>query len=155
MRFSMNWTQSTPIFNAQALSNLWCIFAAIGASVFLRTGTEKNIYRIAAHVGVLAWLAYELSRLANGDAWVSVAWGIYGAILLVLGLRMDINRLRLTALGTLMLLVGKLFIVDLARLETIWRVLLFLGIGGAFLVLSFYFRSMWKGDGGKQEASEL
>ena len=151
-RFSMNWTHDTPIFNMTALSNLWAILAAFVASIFLRTSIEKNIYRIAAHIGALGWLAYELSRFANGDAWVSVSWGIYGAVLLILGLRLDINRLRLTALGTLALLVGKLFLIDLARLETIWRVLLFIGMGGAFLVLSFYFKSLWKGDGGKPMA---
>jgi uncharacterized membrane protein len=151
-RFSMNWTQDTPIFNAPALSNLWCIVAAFVASIFLRSDIEKTVYRVAAHIGALGWLAYELSQLANGEAWVSVSWGIYGAVLLVLGLRMDINRLRLTALGTLMLLVCKLFLIDLARLETIWRVLLFIGVGGAFLVLSFYFKSLWKGDGGKPMA---
>ncbi|MCP4568587.1 MAG: DUF2339 domain-containing protein, partial [FCB group bacterium] len=39
--------------------------------------------------------------------------------------------------------VGKLFIVDLAELETIWRVLLFIGFGGVFLLLGYFFRSMW------------
>jgi uncharacterized membrane protein len=154
MRFSMNWTEQTPVFNVQSWSNLWCILAAFGASAFLRTDIEKSIYRVAAHIGMLSWLAYELSRLNNGDACASVAWGLYGAVLLVLGLRLDINRLRLTALGTLMLLVGKLFLVDLARLETIWRVLLFIGIGGVFLLLSYYFRALWKGDTDEERAGK-
>jgi len=44
-----------------------------------------------------------------------------------------------------MVLVAKMFMVDLAELETIWRVLLFIGFGGAFLALSYYFRALWKG----------
>jgi uncharacterized membrane protein len=47
-------------------------------------------------------------------------------------------------MGTLLLVVGKLFLVDLSELETIWRVLLFLGFGGLFLLLSYYFRALWK-----------
>ena len=47
-------------------------------------------------------------------------------------------------MGTLLLVVGKLFLVDLARLETIWRILLFLGFGGLFLVLSYYFQNLLK-----------
>ena len=45
------------------------------------------------------------------------------------------------------LLVGKLFLVDLARLEAIWRILFFLGFGGLFLVLSYYFQARWKRSG--------
>ena len=50
-------------------------------------------------------------------------------------------------MGTLLVLVGKLFLVDLARLEAIWRILLFLGFGGLFLVLSYYFQARWKRSG--------
>ncbi len=35
---------------------------------------------------------------------------------------------------------GKLFLVDLAEVEALWRVLLFLGFGGLFLALSYYLR---------------
>ncbi|MCZ6916991.1 MAG: DUF2339 domain-containing protein [Gemmatimonadetes bacterium] len=44
--------------------------------------------------------------------------------------------------ATLMLVVGKLFLVDLARVEAIVRILLFLGFGGVFLTLSYFFRSL-------------
>ena len=47
-------------------------------------------------------------------------------------------------MGTLLIVVGKLFLVDLVELETIWRILLFLGFGGLFLILSYYFRVLWK-----------
>ena len=48
------------------------------------------------------------------------------------------------AIGTLLLVVGKLLLVDLAELEAIWRVFLFLSFGGGFLVLSYYFQDLWK-----------
>src|SRR3712207_2857697 len=40
------------------------------------------------------------------------------------------------------LVVRKLFLVDLIGVEAIWRVLLFLGLGGLFLALSYYLRSL-------------
>jgi uncharacterized membrane protein len=46
----------------------------------------------------------------------------------------------------LLVVVGKLFLLDLTKLEAIWRVLLFLGFGGVFLILSYYFRALWKSD---------
>jgi uncharacterized membrane protein len=38
---------------------------------------------------------------------------------------------------TLVLVVARLLLVDLARVETIWRVLLFLGCGALFLLTSY------------------
>ncbi|MBK5226731.1 MAG: hypothetical protein JJD96_09295 [Thermoleophilia bacterium] len=35
-------------------------------------------------------------------------------------------------------------LVDLAMVKAIWRVLLFIGFGALFLVLSYFFQSLWK-----------
>ena len=67
-----------------------------------------------------------------------------GLILLIVGLRLNRPRLSAMAIGILLLVVGKLFLVDLAELEAIWRILLFLSFGGCFLVLSYYFQDLWK-----------
>ena len=44
---------------------------------------------------------------------------------------------RVLGIGTLVLVVVKLFFVDLARVDPLWRVMLFLGFGGLFLVLGY------------------
>ena len=67
-----------------------------------------------------------------------------GLILLIVGLRLNRPRLSAMAIGTLLLVVGKLLLVDLAELEAIWRVFLFLSFGGGFLVLSYYFQDLWE-----------
>ena len=105
---------------------------------------EIAAYQLGAHLLFLTWLFRELSGLPAGQAWVSVAWGVYAAALLVVGLRLDRVEMRATALATLGLVVAKLFLVDLAELQAIWRVLLFMGFGAAFLALSYYFPSLWK-----------
>jgi uncharacterized membrane protein len=104
----------------------------------------------------LGWLWHELSRLPAGHAWVTVSWGLHGMVLLVAGFRMNHTGLRQMALATFAAVVVKLFIVDLAQLEPIWRILLFLGFGGAFMALSYYFPSLWKiGHGAEgQEAGD-
>ena len=135
-------------FNLEAAINLLPILLAVGASFWLTNTGEKRVYYFVIHLGFLAWLARELLPLENGQGFVSVAWGVYGAILLIVGLRKNLHTLRLVGLGTLMLVVAKLFVVDLARLETIWRVLLFVGFGGVFLALSYYFPKLWKKDAG-------
>lgn len=143
LNHSLN-SQELVMLNWTTLTNFWFIVMIAFISIYI---TDKNIklaYRFIAHLGFLSLLGFELSRLSNGQGWVSISWGIYGISLLLIGLRMNIYRFRIIGLGTLILLVGKLFLVDLANLETIWKVLLFIGFGGIFLLLSYYFKPLWK-----------
>ncbi|MCA9920266.1 MAG: DUF2339 domain-containing protein [Anaerolineales bacterium] len=91
-------------------------------------------------MALLNWFWREFDQL-SGQGIVTLVWGVYALILLAISLRYQSYQLRLVALGTLFLLVGKLFLVDLATVETIWRILLFAGFGGLFLFLSYYYRS--------------
>lgn len=148
VRFTANSVENhnTVILNWPALANLWFVVMVTFISRYVKNKDIQLTYRFAAHIAFLTFLGFELSRLDNGQGWISLSWGVYGIILLLIGLRMNIQRFRLVGMGTLLLLVGKLFLVDLAHLETIWRVLLFIGFGGIFLVLSYYFKSLWKKD---------
>lgn len=132
------------IINPRGLSDLSAIALGLVASTRLRTRKEGQIYWLLLHLTFLGWLWRELSALPDGNVFVTMAWGIYGATLLVVGLRRDLTWLRIMGLGTLLLVVAKLFLIDLAEVKTIWRILLFLGFGGLFLFLSYYFRALWK-----------
>ncbi|MEW5796871.1 MAG: DUF2339 domain-containing protein [Candidatus Zixiibacteriota bacterium] len=132
------------VFNRLAFSDLVVIFAGAAISYQFTSRQLKMIYGLAAHLALLAWLGRELSGLEDGTGYVTIAWGVYGAILLVTSLRLNSNALRWIALGTLLLVVAKLFLIDLSELETIWRVLLFMGFGAVFLLLSYYFPKLWK-----------
>jgi len=140
------------IVNLSAMVSLLMIGVFVAISKLLSNREERSAYLIVSHLFFLSWLLVELSRLANGQGWVSAAWGVYGAALLIFGLRLNYHKLRLAALGTLILLVGKLFMIDLAKLEAIWRVLLFIGIGGILLTLSYFFQSLWKKDDTSSDA---
>jgi uncharacterized membrane protein len=52
--------------------------------------------------------------------------------------------LQRTALATLLLMVAKLFLVDLAALDALWRILLFLTLGGLFLLISYFLQGLWR-----------
>jgi uncharacterized membrane protein len=137
--------QARAIFNGRAACDLIVILFAGLAALTSHSPFARRIYGLAAHLAFLAWLARELHGLDNGQGYLSIAWGVYGAVLLIVALRKNLETLRWTGLGTLMLLVGKLFLVDLSMLETIWRVLLFMGLGATFLLLSYFFPKLWKG----------
>ncbi|MGH8015263.1 MAG: DUF2339 domain-containing protein, partial [Candidatus Zixiibacteriota bacterium] len=132
------------VFNEKSLIDIIVIVMIGGATFLMKDRDVKQLYFLAAHVGLLAWFLRELSPLANGQGLVSVAWGIYTVALFVIGLRQDLKSLTKIAMVTLLVLVGKLFLIDLANIETIWRVLIFLGFGAVLLFLSYYFQSLWR-----------
>jgi uncharacterized membrane protein len=141
---SFSVTARPALFNVRAFVDLAVIILIFAASSFVLPRNLDRVYRIAGHAALLALLWRELSMLPGGHAWVTIAWGLYAVGLLVAGLRLDHTSLVRGGMATLFLVVGKLFLVDLAEVEAIWRVLLFLGFGGLFLALSYYLRSLWR-----------
>jgi len=133
-----------PVLNAVAITDLIVIAAATTSVRNIWNRDIRMAFLLSAHVALLVWFLREFGPLTNGQAYVSIAWGVYAIALLILGLRKDWHTLRLTALATLLLVVAKLFLVDLSELEAIWRVLLFMGFGGLFLLISYYFKTLWR-----------
>ncbi len=139
------------LLGTYALSNLLAIVMAAAVAWLARIRTERISYSLVVHVAFMGWLLSELSTLHEGQGYVTIAWGIYGVILLILGLRRATPGLQTVALVTLLVVVGKLFLVDLAHLQAIFRIFLFMGFGGVFLALSYYFRALWKSDAVKDK----
>jgi uncharacterized membrane protein len=132
------------VFNTRALVDLLVIGLAFAVSPVVLPRGSSMVYRVAAHAAVLAWLWRELSPLPGGEAYVTVAWGVYAVGLLVAGLRLDRIAPVRGGMATLFLVAGKLFLVDLAEVEALWRVLLFVGFGVLFLSLSYYLQALWR-----------
>jgi uncharacterized membrane protein len=145
---------ATAVFNAKALTDLAVIALALVASFVVQSRQEALVYRLAAHVAFLGWLWRELSLLPDGKPYITIAWGAYALVLLIIGVAWNRNRLLLNgAIATLFLVVAKLILVDLT-LDEVWRILLFLGFGGLFLVISYYFQVLMKGTPKSAEKAE-
>jgi uncharacterized membrane protein len=67
-------------------------------------------------------------------------WAVLGFAAIVAGLARRKRALRLGGLGVLALAVGKVFLVDLANLESIWRVGSFLALGLLLLAGAFAYQ---------------
>ena len=135
---------ATPVLvHGQALVDLAALGLLLLATWTMHSKRMPAVYRAVAFVGLLGWLWRDLVALPDGHAFVSIAWGLCAVALLVAGWRMGSDRLRGVALLTLLVVVAKLFLVDLAELGALWRILLFLGFGGLFLLLSYLFPSVW------------
>ncbi len=112
--------------------------------MWLKHSEVKQIYLGIVHVLFLFWLYQMFSVFDNGQALVTMFWGVYAIVLLVLGSARFGRMMRLTGMGTIFLVVGKLFLVDLSQLEAIWRILMFMGFGAVFLLLGYFWQSKWR-----------
>ena len=101
--------------------------AALG--VYLASGLVVDLAGAHAHAST------QTSQLA-----LSGFWGALGFAAIVVGLIRRKRALRLGGLGVLMLAVGKVFLVDLAHLQSIWRVGSFLAIGLLLLAGAFAYQ---------------
>jgi uncharacterized membrane protein len=104
-------------------------WVAAGFAVYLASCLVVDL--AGAHAGH----ATQSSQLA-----LSGFWAALGFAAILAGLTRQRRALRLGGLGILMLAVGKVFLVDLARLESIWRVASFLALGLLLLAGAFAYQ---------------
>lgn len=127
--FDTGWTIAELIVVA-AVAWIWWVKRSPGAPLAAATLLGLSAYMSLMFID---------SRILN-RIWpplVTATFAVAGAALVMLG-RKHAEAQTLRRLGgfTLVVVVARLFMFDLARVETIWRVLLFLGCGALFLFTS-------------------
>jgi uncharacterized membrane protein len=86
-------------------------------------------------------LGLDAARIEDGELWAwSGGWLAYGLGLMALGMATRTREVRLAALGIVGLVTAKAFLVDMAGLEGLWRVLSFLGLGLCLIGLGAAYR---------------
>jgi len=142
------------LINIPALSELLVIMiTGLLAPIYLDNKNEQFLYRLIAHLGVLAWLAKELWMVEHSQIWISVAWGIYSIAVLIAGFRIGSNVIRTAGMATILVVVAKLFFVDLSQTSALLRIPLFMGFGTIFLAIGYYLQKQWTA-GGEDFGSE-
>ena len=133
-------------FSPRELGALGAIILALTSTFVFEAALARRVYRIGAHVVFLAWLATQFRPFDFGQELISLSWGIYGIALLLLSLKPGRKGVQLAGLATLGLVAAKLLLVDMAQVDVIWRILLFMGFGAAFLGLSYLIKRADKSD---------
>jgi uncharacterized membrane protein len=110
---------------------------------------------LIAHLGVLAWFAKELWMVEHSQIWISVAWGMYSIAVLIAGFRIGSNVIRTAGMATILVVVAKLFFVDLSQTSALLRIPLFMGFGTIFLAIGYYLQKQWTADGDDSEPENL
>ncbi len=124
------WTTAITLALCAALS--WRYRAPIAGPRFAFERWLRDAYAIAAAALLIGLLWTELHR-----QWVSVAWAVEGATVLALGFAARDRVLRYIGLAVFGLMVLKILFVDLAGVETIYRILSFIVAGLVLLVASY------------------
>ncbi len=112
------------------------LVAALGLILFF---VLINV-EIADYFSQGQYLAFDSTPRLERDLAYSVAWGLYSLLLLGIGIWRANKGLRIASLVLLMLTVGKAFLYDLSALEGIYRVLSFLGLGMALILVSLLYQ---------------
>jgi uncharacterized membrane protein len=94
--------------------------------------------RLYFHPGALM---LDESGIEDAELWAwSGGWMAYGLLLMAAGIRSGGRALRMAALAIIALVAAKVFLVDMAGLGGLWRVLSFLGLGLALIGLGAVYR---------------
>jgi uncharacterized membrane protein len=118
------------------------LVAALG---LITRPTRPELYRAVAAVAAvglaLLYLSLEVSRFYHGPVLsegsvgdaeqytYSAVWLAFGVILLVVGIVLRSQPVRLCSAAVVMLTIGKVFVLDMAGLTGAWRALSFIGLG--------------------------
>ncbi|MEL6982971.1 MAG: DUF2339 domain-containing protein, partial [Actinomycetota bacterium] len=120
-----------PVSFGQLLANLFVVVLLVGAAALHWRAFDDRLsvlLIVVAWVGTLGWIASAFGHGAGGQGQVivSLLWSILAAAALVIGVRADQQIGRTIGIVTLGVVLVKLLTVDLAEVDTLWRVGLFL-----------------------------
>ncbi|CAN5497865.1 hypothetical protein BH10ACI2_BH10ACI2_25890 [soil metagenome] len=74
-----------------------------------------------------------------GKLGLSILWGVYSLVLIVIGIAWNKKHLRIAAIALLAVTLVKLFLYDIADLGTIPKTILFISLGILMLIVSFLY----------------
>ncbi len=134
-------TTGSPVFNGQGLATLGVFLLFFVIAAFMPSETNDNIVArslvlFAGYVAVLSWQFAEFVRFGAGQAAVSIGWAVTGLGLVVWAWNRS-PAVRNVGLATLLGVVAKLFLVDLAAASGGWKIVLFMGVGATLLGLGY------------------
>jgi len=101
-----------------------------------------KIISLVALVFLWGYISYEITQLYESLTMVmtlTLAWAIYAGVLISIGFNMKSKWLRIMALVLFMITLVKLFFYDIWRLEKVYRIIAFVGLGVLLLVVSFLY----------------
>ena len=113
------------------------------------------IIGVGTHILALIWLAAQVRDFEYSLGLISAMWAIYAIGLLIAGMVFNRSLMRQLGIGTILLTIAKLFLVDLENVSTGLRVILFSGFGAVLLGISYFARNLWRKPEEEREQEEM
>lgn len=131
------------------------LMAALGLTM---RGQRPPIYSTTAAVAAvglaLAYLSLMVARLYHGPVLsdgaftdaegytYSAVWLAFGVVLLLVGIGLRSQPVRLCSAAVVLITVGKVFLVDMAGLTGVWRALSFIGLGLVLVGIGYLYQRL-------------
>ena len=151
------------LFNARTLATLfvltcgYALAARIAASDAAEASRLRTTLHIVASALTLGWITAEIQSFwdVRGETaqahlyeqmLLSLAWGLYGAALIAVGMWRQFAVLRYIGMTIIGLTLLKVFFYDLWELGGIYRVVGFLGFGVLLVLVSYLYQNRRRAD---------
>jgi uncharacterized membrane protein len=96
------------------------------------------VVRVVYHTSELAWRANALMNSVGVQSTLSIYWAILGLGSMILGTRRANRSIWMSGAGLMIVVVLKLFLVDLGNTGTVARIISFHGVGVMLLVVGYF-----------------
>ena len=124
---------------------LWITLIKLSKRAFMNMNVKIPI-EIISHISILWILSSELLNwmdLAGSDQsyklGLSILWGVYALFLIAWGIYKKRKYLRIGAISLFGVTLAKLFLYDIASLNTISKTIVFVSLGVLLLIISFLY----------------
>ena len=124
------------------------VVAALVTTYILYSGTRLRLFAYVALALGFGGMHVEAVSLAEHSVSyvVTACWLAYAATTVFVGLYKPNNDCTYAGIILVLLTVGRLFVVDTSDLDEIYKLLLFIAVGGALLALSFLYTKWYKNE---------
>jgi len=123
---------------------LW--IGRLNVKAFITESNSQKAWTLVVHAVILSFISAEFlhwTTSADTDKQyklgLSIVWGLYALLLIVLGIRKKEKHLRLAAILLFSITLIKLFFYDLAEAGTITRTVTFVSTGAILLLVSYLY----------------
>jgi uncharacterized membrane protein len=119
----------------RSLSQILIIVANITLLGYLSNEAYQLIGAYHASFGISSSTLYMAQLLA-----ITILWSLYAFVLIAIGIYKKARQLRIMAIALLFAMIFKLYLVDLATLDTIYRILSFIVLGLILVTVSLAYQ---------------
>lgn len=128
----------------------YVIALALSGASLLFAYVSLSVRRFYHGIDISGWKGFLQSELYT----YSVVWLLLGVVLLILGYRFRSTALRIASGVLVLIAVLKVFLVDMANLEGLYRALSFAGLGFALIGIGWFYQRALLGLARQEKAEE-